>query len=155
MRPGLLMLVLIVAFACIPPLGLLTTPTLPAAIIIGAACIIAGYLVSRAGRHDPVLFLIAQPCIILSWYVSPIITVALETALVLGLLSSLGLLSGRDNLALPVLFLLVVAAIAILLSTILHVFVPLFLFILIAAITWLAILGLAYRTTAYTKGEAP
>lgn len=149
------MLVLLVTSACIAPIGLLTTPTLPAAIIIGAACILAGYLVSRAGRHNPVLFLIAQPCIILSWYISPIITVALETALVLGLLSFLGLLSGRENLALPVLFLLVVASIAILLSTISHVFVPLFLFILIAVITWLAILGLAYRTTAHNKGESP
>ncbi|MGV8128601.1 MAG: hypothetical protein ACP5NN_01730 [Methanolinea sp.] len=155
MRTGVLMPVLLVASACIPLLGLLGTPTLPAAIIIGAACILAGYLVSRAGRNDPVLFLIVQPCMALCWYVSPILTVALETVLVLGLLYSLGLLSGGENLALPVLFLMVIAAIAVLLSTLPHVFVPLSLFIPVAALTWLAILGLAYRTTAHTRGDAP
>jgi hypothetical protein len=155
MRTGVLMPVLLVASACIPPLGLLGTPILPAAIIIGAACILAGYVVSRAGRNDPVLFLIVQPSMALCWYVSPILTVGLETVLVLGLLYSLGLLSGGENLALPVLFLMVIAAIAVLLSTMPHVLVPLSLFIPVAALTWLAILGLAFRTTAHTKGDAP
>lgn len=155
MRTGVFMLVLLMASACISPLGLLATPALFAAIIIGAACILAGYLVFRAGPNDPVLFLIAQPCMVLCWYVSPILTVVLETVLVLGLLYSLELLSVRENLIQPALFLLVMAAIAILVSTMLHVFIPLSLFIPIAALTWLAILGLAYRTSARTQGDAP
>lgn len=155
MRTGVLMLALLMASACISPLGLLATPALPAAIIIGVACTLAGYLVFRAGRNDPVLFLIAQPCMVLCWYVSPILTVVLETVFVLGLLYSLGLLSVRENLMQPALFLLVMAVIAILVSTMQHVFIPLSIFIPVAALTWLAILGLAYRTTERTQGDAP
>lgn len=155
MRPGIRMLVLIVAFACIPPLGLSATPAFPAAIITGAACVIAGYLVFRYGPMDPVLFLIVQPCMVLCWYVSPFLTVVLETVLVIGLLSSLGLLSRRENLALPAIFLLTMGAVAILLSTMPHVFIPLSFFMPAAALATLAILGLAYRTTSRAGGEAP
>ena len=152
MRPGMLMLVLLLVSACIPALGLYATPYFSAALVAGAVCSAAGYLVFRFRAIDPVLFLIAQPCVFIAWYVSPFLSLALDSALVLALLFSLGLLHAGSNLTYTALFFLSMAIVTLFLSNSTHVILPIFLFIPAAGLACFVILWLAYRTTTRIRG---
>lgn len=155
MKPGLLLVILLLACAALPASFLYASPAFPVAVMTGAACSVAGYIVFRYYHADVVLFLIVQPCVFLAWFVSPLLSFALETMFIAGLLFSMGLLIRWEDLALPAIFFVGMATLAVLLSTMRHATIPVLLFVPAAALLWLGILGFAYRTAAGTGGGMP
>jgi hypothetical protein len=155
MKPGRMLLILLLVCASVPASFLYASPAFPVAVMTGVACSIAGYIMFRYYHADLVLFLVVQPCMFLAWFVSPILSFSLEMIFIVGLLASIGLLSRWGDLIPPAIFLIGMATIAFLLSTTRHTTIPVLLFIPAAALVWLGILGLAYRTTARAGGGMP
>lgn len=148
MRRGMLMLLLLLACACIAAYVGYVTGLFPAIFVAVAACSSVGLLISWFRPSEPALFLIAQPCIFLSWEIAPLLAFILEAALILALLFSLDLLTGGRGLAYPALFLILLGVITLFLSGTVHVLVPLAAFIIVLALAWLLVMGLAYRTVS-------
>ncbi|MCU0632997.1 MAG: hypothetical protein MUC66_08520 [Methanolinea sp.] len=155
MRPGILMLAVLLVSAWITATGLYSTPEFPIAVMVGAICTVFGILILRISPHDPALFLLAQPSLFLSWGVSPFLTLVLEAVLAIALLSSLDLLHTANDLVFPAIFLILMAVVCLLLSGSTHVVFPLTLLIPAAGLAFLLILGLAYRAESRTGGGMP
>jgi len=155
MKPGLLLLILLLACAALPASFLYGSPAFPVGVMTGAACSVAGYIVFRYYHADAVLFLIVQPCVFLAWFVSPFLSFTLEMMFIAGLLFSMGLLIRWQDLIVPAIFLIGMATLAVLLSTMRHATIPVLLFIPVSVLVWVGILGFAYRTTARIGGSMP
>lgn len=154
MRPGALMLALLVASTGITSAFVYTAPRFPLVLIPLAVCVLAGLLVFWFRPADQALFLLAQPSVFLAWDVSFTISLLLESALSLGLLFCLGMLKERSTISLHAMFLVAMAIVTLVLSMAAHVIVPIVIFLAAAALVYLGIMGLAYRTSSLTGGGA-
>ncbi len=155
MRQAVPVLAILAASACIPAAALRATPAFPAALMTGILCAGTGIILYRYRPSEVALFLLAQPCIFLSWDISPYVPLLLEGALITGFLFSLGLLRDRMMLASTAVFLAGLAAITALLARCTHVILPLILFLVAALLAYFAILGLEYRIASRAGGGLP
>lgn len=152
MRPGIPLLLTLAVCAGGSAIALYGTPAFPLAAAVAAIAMGAGLLVFRFRHSDPALFLVAQPCLFLSWEGSPYLAFLFEAALASALLFSSGSLKTRNDFAYAALFFVVMGMAAYLLSGRTHVFFPILVFIIVAGLSCLFVLGLAYRTVVRAGG---
>ncbi len=132
--------------------ALVGSPAFPLAVSVAAISLGAGLLVLRSCHSDPALFLLAQPCLFLTWDISPLLTLLFEVVLASVLLFSMGLLHTKTDIAYSAVFFLVMGCAAFLLSGQSHVFFPLVIFVPAAGLACVIVLGLAYRTMVRAGG---
>jgi len=152
MRAGVYMLVALFACAAGSAAALVGNPAFPIAVSVAVISTGTGLLVLRFCHSDPTLFLLAQPCLFLTWEISPLLTFFFEAVLVSALLFSMGLLRTKTDVAYSGVYLVVMGCMALLLSGQSHVFFPLAIFVPAAGLACLVVLGLAYRTMVRAGG---
>lgn len=153
MRAGLPLLCTLSVCATGSVIGAYGSRSFVLAVTAGAIAIVAGVLVVYFRDSDPALFLMAQPCIFLSWDASPLLAFLFEAILAVALLSSTGLIQGKNDLSYCAAFLLAMGIVTLLLSGYTHVVRPLAAFIFAAGIACILVLGLAYHTMVRAGGE--
>ncbi len=146
------MLAALLACAAGSAVALVGNAAFPLAVSAAAISLGAGLLVFWVFHSDPALFLLAQPCLFLTWETSPLLTFFFEAVLASALLFSMGLLHSKTDVAYSAVFLVVMGCMALLLSGQSHVFFPLAIFVPAAGLACLVVLGLAYRTMVRAGG---
>jgi len=152
MRHGVPMLAALLACAAGSAVALVGNAAFPLAVSAAAISLGAGLLVFWVFHSDPALFLLAQPCLFLTWETSPLLTFFFEAVLASALLFSMGLLHSKTDVAYSAVFLVLMGCMALLLSGQSHVFFPLAIFVPAAGLACLVVLGLAYRTMVRAGG---
>ncbi len=158
MKPGMTMVMAVLAISLVAAGALFGTPLFPVALVAGALLAGSGLVVVFFHPEETALFLFAQPPVFLSWYASPLLAVALEALITIAFLVSAGDTGVRRGVVSAILLVSVSGLFALFIAGHRHVLLPLVLLLVVCVIVMLALLGTASHLIHRVTGglhEAP
>lgn len=158
MKQGMIMVIVVLAISLALAVALFGTPLLPIALVAGVLITVSGIFVVFFHPEETALFLFGQPLIFLSWYASPLLAAVFESLITFAFLVSAGYSGVRRGVVSAIFLVSVSWLVALFISTQRHVFLPLFLLLVVCVIVTLTILGIASHLIHRVAGglhEAP
>lgn len=137
------MAIMVATASAISAVALAGTDLFPIALAWGT--ILTGSCIAVLIFHpeNTAMFLIGQPAVFFSWYASPLLSVALESMVIIAFLVSMGDIGGRSGIVSAILLVSVPGLYGLFISRHTHVFIPLVLLLFVCIIITLAVLGIA------------